>query len=58
MKLLLAMLLLSAPVYAESMEFETFEEICEFTGEIKYSTSYIQTVSVVEPVSIDTDETK
>ena len=47
-------LCLSPDSRSESMEFETFIEICEITGELKTRVSY----SVVEPVSLDTDETK
>ena len=35
MKLLLALLLFTTPVHAESVELAMYEEICEVTGETK-----------------------
>ena len=53
--LLIGLLLLSPPALAEG-HYEMFEEICEFTGEVKQTYAYdykSPELSVVEPLNLE-----
>ncbi len=52
---LFALLLSLSPLSKAEGHYETFQEICEFTGEIKETVVYIGSteLSVVEPVNLE-----
>ena len=54
---IMAMSFLSPPSLSEQMELKAFEEICEITGEVKTSLTYVPVVlsldNVVESLELD-----